>query len=199
LLLNPMQQWTATETLNWLVDDTTVGTLAVAAAFAAGAVDGRALSVLVGPNEVLARQTLESMAIPLANVKPLLEKVERYAYPAALDRPPTRESCSRLEQPLRVRQSITITDVYSINDVTMEFEVALQIETIWSDDRVLYIPESTDSELEGCKQLCLDRSINIIESTRVPMEEKRCCDRMWIPRVTYTNAKETQVMRERKS
>jgi hypothetical protein len=194
-----MQQWTATETLNWLVDDTTVGTLAVAAAFVAGAVDGRALSVLVGPNEILARQTLESMAIPLANVKPLLEKVERYAYPAALDRPPTRESCSRLEQPLRVRQSITITDVYSINDVTMEFEVALQIETIWSDDRVLYIPESTDSELEGCKQLCLDRSINIIESTRVPMEEKRCCDRMWIPRVTYTNAKETQVMRERKS
>lgn len=38
----------------------------------------------------------------------------------------------------------------------MEFELAMQVDTTWSDDRVLYIPLSTDSELESCQQRCFN-------------------------------------------
>lgn len=112
-----MQKWSADDARNWLVDETDAGTPEVVMAFLVHSVDGQALSVLVGPNELLAEHTLGAMDLPLDAVKPLVEIVERYAYPAGLGSPPAHRSCSRLGKPIVVRQSITITDLYIVDDV----------------------------------------------------------------------------------
>ena len=184
-----MQQWTAAETLTWLLDDTSFATLPIVAAFVSGALDGRTLTALVGPNDVLASRILDDMNIPAASVQTLLEHVERYVFPSGLDQPPALESCSRLPKPLAVRQAIDITDIYVVDDVGMEFEIAFTIETQWDDDRVLYIPESTESELELCTKLCFNPSVTVVDGP-TPLEASRCCDKMWIPIVAYTNSKE---------
>ena len=112
-----MQKWSVDDARNWLVDETDAGTPEVVMAFLVHSVDGQALSVLVGPNELLAEHTLGAMDLPLDAVKPLVEIVERYAYPAGLGSPPAHRSCSRLGKPIVVRQSITITDLYIVDDV----------------------------------------------------------------------------------
>eukprot|EP01049_Picozoa_sp_SAG25_P000575 SAG25_NODE_20_length_23237_cov_58.179229_28_plen_544_part_00 len=195
LLLHPIQQWTTQHTLKWLLDDTVVGSLPVVHAFIEGQVDGKTLSALVGSDKVLARHMLDKLGIhPLSAVKDLLEVVETYAFPRSLDRSPSPQSCSRLVKPLLVHHTITITDLFAVDDVNMQFEVALLVDTVWQDDRVLYIPSSTDAELESCERPCFDTAANVIEEgSEMPPEAVRCCDKMWVPRVSYTNAKELTV------
>jgi hypothetical protein len=199
LLLAPIQQWTQDWTLNWLLDSSGIASPELAAAFVAGSIDGRTLSVLVGPNAVLARHTLQEINIPLAAVKPLVEAVELYAFPTDLDRPPSTESCSRLASPITVRLSVTVIDLYDVDDVAMEYESSMHLYTSWDDDRILYIPSSTEAELEACKHPCFDEAENDIEAGEsVPPEATRCCDRVWIPRITLTNAKELNVVEDAK-
>lgn len=188
LLVSPMQSWDEEKAVQWLIDETDVDNLAVISAFSHHKVDGRALHSLIGLDGHL---WSEKLTIPLSDAKHLLGYAERYAFPADLDRPPSIDSCSRVPLPIEVQRYVSITDLYAIDDVLMEFEIALDMETTWADDRITYIPSSSQTELKRCSRLCFDTSQNeLAEGESEPSEATKCCDNVWIPRVTFTNAKE---------
>ena len=80
-----------------------------------------------------------------------------------------------------------MTELYAVDDVAMEFEWAGFMYAEWPDDRIIFIPSSTDAELERCQRPCFDASENELIDGVVPPEAQKCCDKAWVPKVSFTN------------